>query len=656
MTVAPLLATDSVAPALPALRDAPPLAQRAVDALITATQTQVDGKPAPIEERAVHRPDSWLIRKCWEALADAGAAEPAIQVAGLAAQRHPLARLQVLHRLSRQIDHHFGLASAVARDLAAQERDVFDRNASRGSLLQAEKLLYAAATAANLDDRHLAFACLERLDQFAQPWDRMIVRPDQRTLLAEIVFRAGLHPLTRAFMAAAPRRFGDAGAQFLLEITTAASRHLQRAHPAPRSARMLALGVDTLRNAAITSLHGRRLAATVFAQAGLTDELLAQLATIANIQIARRESGLSLHNGDPSLLRQVKRPTANADVDFLVYTLREAVRAMPLRLVTREARIQLADQLVVLGTRSDGWTAASAAGTLVELGAIKYAVEVVGKIPVNDPARSEGALSLIRGLLAVHEDALADEQAQKALAWARTYPGRNPERAIIWGLAEVYLGRQRPDKALALLNQWQEPAGFVRRVRNLFGQTVDDDQLRNDGLRLRALLQQGSVVPSQIQALVEQLGLWAPRLLEGEALVNFLMDDMLAPLLAAGRTRLALSLLPAIREALRSGSGEKHAVRVAGVAHTLLAELASPASVKAPEGDDDETSSLTLDADTRAALEQFVLGLWKNDAQRGLWQTVHGIEGSLPLVIALEGPPAVMAIARAVTELGETWA
>jgi len=632
------------------------LVQQAVDALLAATQAKADENVVVIEERAIYRPDSWLIQRCWEVLADAGAAEPALVAARLAATRQPLAIVQCLHRLSRQIDRHWGLASAVTRELVRLQGSLFAEPATPPTVYDGERLLYAAAAAANLDDRTLAFACLERLDQLPQPWDRFVVQPDQRSLLADTIVRTGLHPLTAALVTSALRRFSDAGAHLVLDITSGAADRLRRSPSAAKMARLLGLGVDTFRNASLTSLHSRRVTATVFGQAGMVDEVLAQLTTIANIQLARKESGLSLRQGDPQLLRQVKRPTANADVDFQVYTLREAIRALPLRQVSRDARVELANRLATLGAQSDGWTAAGAATTLVELGAIKFAVDVINQIPPKDATRAEGVISLVRALLVAGEPGLAEEQMQTGLAWARAYPGRNPERALIWGLSDVYLERKQSDQALALLDQWELPSSFRQRLRSLFGRKIDDDELRNTGLRLRALLQRERTASAEIERLVALLTQAAPRLLDGEALINFLVGDMLKPLLVSGRTRLALSLLPTLQRALRTGSGEKHATRVAAVANALAAELAParPETLDPAAGNGRFSPEIT--PETRDALVQFVVGLWQDDAKRGLWQTVHGVEGSLPLVLFLDGPAAVASIAQSVAGLSSQWA
>jgi hypothetical protein len=620
------------------LRSVTPLAGRAVDALIDAAQMPANRAAIP-DERAVYRPDSWLVQRCWETLADAGDAEAAAYVAALAADRQPTAQTQTLHRLALQIDRRIGLAAEVEKQLHV----LLPRLLTESGLdpqRHAERLLFAASAAARIGQRYLAFALLERLDQLGkQPWERLIINPDQRTVLADTVNRIGLHPLTVSLIGHALRRYGEAGAQFVLQLTTAATLQLKRPQPNPRAARMLELGVDTFRYATLTSLNSRRLTAIVFAQAGLVDDVLAQLTAIANIQAARRDSGLALRKGDPSVLRQVKRPTADADIDFQAYTLQEAVRAMPLRVIPREQRVELANMLAALGGRSDGWTAAAAAGTLVELGAVQYAVDVIERIPVTDPTRAEGVISLVRGLLNIKEVQLADEQVEKAVMWAQGYNGRTPERALIWGLVGVFLERREPEKALALIERFTDSSGWFSRMQGLFGRRVNDDELRNMGLRLRALAQAEGATPKELAKLTAEIRLWAPRLLEGEALVNFQLENLLRPLLETGRVRAAMALLPDVQLALSASTGEKHAARILTVAK-LLADEVLPTT-------DDDGEQTTVTPELRSALENFVLGLWKGDTSRGVWQTVHGIEGTLPLVVALEGPQALIDIAKA---------
>lgn len=625
------------------------LAPRALEALLAA-QTPDAADQLQIEERAVYRPDSWLIQQCWEALADAGAATEALTVARIAAPRQPLTLVQTLHRLSRQIDRKLGLAALVAQELRRLQPEILAVTAPPDDVTARDRLLFAAATAATIGDTQLAFTFLERLDQLAAPWERPIVTPEQRQMLADTWVRLGPHPLSIAVITNALRRYNDAGAQFVLSVTTAVSEQLRRPITAPRMARLLMLGADTFRHATLTSLHARRLTAIALAQAGAIDEVLEQLTAVANIQAARRESGLSLRRGDQNLLRQVKRPTADADIDFQVYTMQEAVRAMPVRQMPREARIELANRLAALGTQSDGWTAAGAATTLIELGAVKFAVDVVESIPAKDPTKAEGYIGLVRGLLTVEEPALAEEQIEKGLAWAHTYPGRNPERALIWGLAQLYLERGQPDKALAILNAWREPTGFWRSVRNFFDRNLNDDDLRGAGLRLRAVLQQDTPDARNQATLKQQVATlltWAPRLLDGETLVNFLVDNLLAPLLVSGRTQLALSVLPVLQSSLRARSGEKHAARLTSLSQLLVNELSAEFA---------QASSVGNGAgNVRAAVEQFIVAVWQHDSQRGLWQTVHGIEGLLPLLIALDGPDAVVDLARGVEQAGRRW-
>jgi hypothetical protein len=625
------------------------LVQRSLEMLLSAESRAQEGG-LQIEERAVYRPDSWLIQKCWEALADAGAAQETLAVARIAASRQPLTLVQALHRLSRQIDRKLGLANVIRQELVQAQPQIMAPTAARDDTTARDRLLYAAATAAAIGETQQAFTFLERLDQFAAPWERPIVVPEQRQWLAETVVRLGLHPLNMALIGSALRRYDDAGAQFVLNVTSVANEHLRR-QASPRMARLLALGVDAFRNATLTSLHSRRLTTVALAQAGANNEVLAQLTAIANIQAARRESGLSLRKGDQNLLRQVKRPTADADVDFQVYTMQEAVKAMSVRQMPREQRIELADRLAVLGAKSDGWTAAGAASTLIELGAVKYAVEVVESIPANDPTKAEGYIGLVRGLLAIEEPVLAQEQIAKGLTWVRAYPGRNPARALIWGLAELFLERKEPAQALAVLDAWEEPIGFWRSVRDLFGRKLTDDDLRNNGLRLRAMLQQDAQPPKAVQQQVSLLLTWAPRLLDGEALVNFLTDNVLAPLLAVGRVQQALTTLPLFQQAVMAGSGEKHASRLSSLARLLVAELTPALQEQGTAG----TNGYGDAASIRAALESFLTGVWQADSQRGLWQTVHGIEGTLPLLIALDGPGAVVALARGVEQAGARW-
>ncbi|RIK58525.1 MAG: hypothetical protein DCC57_00450 [Chloroflexi bacterium] len=646
--------TKPAAPAPPA-RDPVALSQRAVECLQNAVQVQIENPDLFVEERVVWQPDSWLLQRIWQALADGGAGEAALAVAALVEDRAPLARQQALYRLAQQTERRSDLRILVRRELQQARLRLFGVYAPSEANRLLDHLLLTGAAAAHAGESALALACLERADQLAHTWDRVMGSAEQRGLLAEILAQVGLHPLTNQIVTQAIRRYEDVGAQFLHQVLNLIGARLAGG-PLPRGMqRLLRRCVESFQAATFTNLGSRRLAAAAFGRMGRVADVLDQLTIIANVQEARRDSGLSGGKDDPHFLRQVKRPTANADVDFQVYTLQEAIRAMPVRAIAREERIQLADRLASLAIRSDGWTAAGAAASLIELGALRYAVSVVDHIPPQDPTRSEGVISLVRALLDVGETRLAGEQVQKALAWLKALDRRNPERATIWGLAEVYLDHHQPEMALHLLDQRQAAPTLGDRMRRTFQSRMTDDELRDNRLRFQALLRQPEGWGRDLQALYDQLCQWTPRLLDGEALISFYLDGMLRPLLAAGRLEHVWTLLPQVREALTASSGDKHTMQVQRVA-TLLAEQAAPRLMAPPQA---APAGNGADADpiqTHAHLADFVLELWRADVQKGLWQTIHGVEGSLPLLLALEGPEALLAVAHRVAQDGSRWA
>lgn len=607
-----------------------------------------------VEQRSVWRPDSLILQNCWETLADAGSGPEALSVAARAAERQPASRQEALYRIARQAQGKPALSSVVERSLAEQSA-LLQADALTPAPYFPQQLLFCAATAAYLNDAGTALSYLEKLDQTDRAWERIIASPEQRMILAETIVRAGPHPLVLTLLDASMRRFGDAGAELLLRVSEQIDPAIGPDNAENKQARLLRHCVDAFRYGVLTTLQSHRMAAAVYARAGRFDETLKEVQTIANIQDGRRVGNISSRSSDQNLLRQVKRPQSDADIDFQVYTLREAIRAMPLRFIPRETRVELAGQLARLGMKSDGWTAAGAASSLAELGALKFAAEVVESIKPTDATRSEGVIALVRGLVAVGDMAAADEQVRKGLAWARASAGRNPERALIWGLAEAYLEFDHPDQALALLDEWRNQESFITRVRSRFSSSLSDDDLRLKRLRLQALLalDHGSVdLNSEERALLDELELWAPQLLDGEALIDFYADGLLRPLLTAGRTHAAWALLPQIQVALATSTGEKHATRVRQVA-SLLARQVRLAAVGAPMLDVREDM---VQEDTQAVFGHFLNDLWTADANRGLWQVVYGINGSLPLVHALEGPATVVAIANAAYAQGGEWA
>lgn len=639
------------------------LVDHAIQALAQAMQKPLDEQSALVEERNVWQPNTWLIQRCWETLADVGAGAEALKVARLLEIRQPLAPLQALYRTACQREQN-----PTVIPLLRQELERWQHRLLQPAILpvepatNVEQLLYVAATAALLEEEGLALTCLERIDQAPKAWSRLIAHPVQREQLAATIAHTSPNPLTTSLITGAIRRFDDAGAQFLQVVATQLHTLVEAHQGTPAQARLLLQCVDTVRHATIVNLHSRRIATTILAQAGQVDEVVNQITTIQNVLAAQRATGYNSAKEDANLLRQVKRTTADRDVDFMVHALRSAIEAMPLRTLSREQRIALADQVATWGARSDGWTAASAAATLIDLGAIKYAIGVVDQILPNDPARSEGMLTLVRGLLKLNESQLAAEQTERAIAWARTQPGRNAERALIWGLAEIYLAHKQPQTALRLLERWREPTGWQHKMRTLWGEQLNDDTLRNSSLRFQALLQahyqskresetQQTVREraKEIRALFTRLQKWAPRLLEGEALIHFYVNSLLQPLLTAQLYPQIWALLPQVREALVTTSGNKHAVRVAEVTQLLLLlwQMATTAESTEIEGEqpDNSSSSVTV-VDLRTNSESFLSRLWESNVLRGAWQTVHALEGSLALLLALEGPSALITIAQ----------
>lgn len=719
---------DAAGASAPASGSTSPLIAEAVAALQAAAKVQLSEEALLVEERNTWQPESWLIQRCWQTLADAGNGNEALELAGLVADRHPNAPVQALSRLAGQLQTRPALGPLLQHELQRWHYRLFHTHPEEAN--QIERLLLVAVSAALTDDMRLAAACLERLDNLPKGWERVVARPDLRDQLALCVVHIGPHPLVNDLINIAIRRFDDAGALFLYAVTTllvecleaagASAKTVSSATPADELTitkwqRLLNHSLDTVRNATLVSMQSRRVAAMIMGQAGEVDEVLVQVETIERVQTAQRETGYTVEKEDPTVLRQVKRTNANRDVDFLVYTLRNAVDAMPRRHLSREDRITLADKLALLGIQSDGWTAAGAAATLVELGALRYAVEVIDHVSPQDPSRSEGLLMLVRSLMAVGEPALAAEQAKRALDWAASMPVRNPERALTWGLAELYLQYQQPKIALQLLARWREPTGWRESLRKLWRESLDDDGLRNSRLRLQALLQlnlgstepnsheqrspeqrspeqqiprqpadpegrqlatdpstlllgrsssgDGSATPSipatdaelkkEIRNLLRTLRRAAPQLLDGEALIHFYVDGLLRPLLEAGYYQEAWTLLPDLNQALCALSGNKQTIRVQEVTEcfrTLLHERRRREMAGETGGDGTDAGALDLTT-LRATVEGFLRDLWRASVARGLWQVVHTIEGALPLLLDLDGAPAIVTIAQTANAL-----
>ncbi|MGB5052048.1 MAG: hypothetical protein WBO46_24075, partial [Caldilineaceae bacterium] len=263
-----------------------PLVAAAANALRQASKT-----PPPPNDRQVRQPDSWLIRHCWQALAASGTPEATFAVVALAEISEPLTLFRALPLLADRARNDVGLAVALAEKLhSVSGLAALPPSGERESWI--ERMLSIAYTGARIDDNSLAFACLERLDQQPGIWRTVFARTELRERLAQTVAYAGPHPLTMQLLANALRQHDEPGGQFLLNVGTIVARHIQEEYRVSASRRLLRRCVDTFQNAPITSLISRRHAAITFGLAGQPERILEQMTIIANVQEARRMSGI----------------------------------------------------------------------------------------------------------------------------------------------------------------------------------------------------------------------------------------------------------------------------------------------------------------------------------------------------------------------------
>ena len=172
---------------------------------------------------------------------------------------------------------------------------------------------------------------------------------------------------------------------------------------------------------------------------------------------------------------------------------------------------------------------------------------------------------------------------------------------------------------------------------------ADEEDLREDRIRLEAaLLGVGGAEGESVMVaddLFERVRTWAPKLLDGEALVTY-YARLLDALLRTGQLGMVWRLLPDVVDGLVGVGGNKHAVRANELA-LMLAPLLLVEGPDRPQAD--------------KALRTFVDTLWQGNAKLGIWQAVYGIGGILPLVLALDGAERVAAIARFTAENGGGW-
>ncbi len=618
-----------------------PLVTAATAALRRAAQT-----PPPSNDRQVRQPDSWLIRHCWQALAASGTPEATFSVVDLAGVGEPLSLFRALAILAERAEGDVGLAVALAEKLRSVSglaaRPLFGDRES-----WAERLLALAYAAARIDDSSLAFACLERLDQQPGIWRTVFARTELRDRLAQTVAFVGPHPLTMQLLRNALRQHDEPGGQFLLSVGTLAAQHIQEGRRASASRRLLRRCADTFQNTAITSLLSRRHAAITFGLAGQPTRVLEQLTIIANVQEARRASNIyALRDSEQQLLRQVRRSRANADVDFQLYTLKEAVEGLPLASVSLAQRQLLADKVAELGGASDGWSAAAAAGALVRLGATPHAVAINERIHAADHSRSEAHRVLVAALLQAGDEADAASQTQAGVRWAQSLAEHHPERLTIWGIVEAYLAQGKAQPALAVLNQ-RRPASFGVRLRRLFGEKPNEEALREEALRMHAALLSGEGGEDRAVIHLSQVRRWAPGLLEGKALALFYTENVLEPLLTTEYNRMLWAFLPDLCRALGGIVSREFPTRVGDVCEKLVRRLALGQ-------ESDRLDDATLQEE-QAVLGDFLVQLFEQSAAQGVWQTVYAVGGGLPLLIALAGSGTALDIARLAMAEGTGW-
>ncbi len=640
-----------------------PLVAAATNALRRAAQT-----PPPPNDRQVRQPDSWLLRHCWQTLAAYGSPEVTFAMVDLAGAGEPLSLFRALPQLADRAEGDVGLAVVLAEKLR-QISGLIVRPFAGERENWAEQLLSVAYSAARIDDLSLAFACLERLDQQPAIWRTVFARTELRDRLAQTVAYAGPHPLTMQLLRNALRQHDEPGGQFLLSVGSIAAQHIRNERRVAASRRLLQRCVDTFQYAAITSLISRRHAAITFGLAGQPEQILEQITIIANVQEARRMSNIyALRDSEQQLLRQVRRPRANADVDFQLYTLKEAVESLPLERVTLAQRQALADKVAALGGASDGWSAAAAAGALVRLGAAQQAATINQRIDPSDHSRSEAHRVLVEALLRSGDDESAAQQSQAGLRWAQSLAEVHPERLTIWGIVEAYLAQGKAEQALALLEQ-RRPPSFAARVRRLLGEKPGEEALREEALRMHAALLKSEEGEGQAVLHLSHVRRWAPTLLDGKALALFYTENVLEPLLSAQNDRVLWAFLPDLCRALGGIVSREFPTRVEDVSEKLVDRLyrrqmeqrasLSLGNGDSPKGDDEPVTPQSPEAarlqEEQASLADFLVQLWEQSIGQGLWQTVYAVGGSLPLVIALAGSEAVLVLAQLAGSEGTSW-
>ncbi len=616
------------------------LVQAALEALQEAAA--VGGAEEP---RQIRRPDTWLLRRCWQALADHGAPDAAFHVLRLISRREPLALYRALPRLARRTHQEAGLA--VALEIQLDRMRPLVRRPRRDPLaVWAEHLLALACAAAHLGDENLALACLERLDQEVGVWDTVVAQERLRELLGETIGLVGLHPLTEDLLQRAVERYDTAGASLVRQVAV----HAATGRPSEPDPRLLHHCVEVFRRAALVSLEARRHAVVVLALEGRVEEILDQIRVMASVQEARRESSLLEAGDDDWLVRQVRRFRADPDVDFRFYALKEAVEHLSTAQVPPEPLRLLAETIAFHGMQSDGWTAAAAVQTLLRLGSVEQAKSVVNHLDPQDATRSEAYRALIEGLLSQEQVDEAAEQARLALIWARTLASRNTERLLLWNLARTFLQHRHPAQALALLRQHRR-FDLWQRMRRLLDGQPDEERIREEVLLLHAALLADPPDVDRAMGHLANIRRWGPQIWPGRLLALFYLETVLETLLETGHNDLVWASLPDIRQALDGLQGRELPARL----EELSLKLATRLGQMPPAGPSPGSPRSAPQTEARGILGRFLAGLWKDSAAQGVWRMVYALGGTLPLLIALEGSEAVVRVAELAAREGATW-
>ncbi len=606
----------------------PVLSQRAIQALQNSLNQQGSTAALRREERSIRQPDSWLVERCWISLAQAGATEAALVLASLISHRQPLAVPRALLVLAQQTSLGNAETLFVQKRLDQHGLKVLQNPGASKEALQ-ENLLLTATAAGLVDMPSLVFSCLERMDQMPGAWRQVMNSPDLRPTLAASLAAVELHPLTMNLIRSCLNRFELDGALFLNDLS-ASLVDLQGAVLPGRE--------DTMHHClqAVTRLVTgdvavRRFATSVLARGGDGQAVLSSVDTLATMIEARQETAPPARDADESILRHVVRENADMEVDLQVFTLQESLRALPLAKSRSEEAAGLVERLVILGGRSDGWTASSAISALVDAGWFEAAAQLVDSIAPSDATKSDAICGLIEGLLAQAKWDDADAQVRHFWPWIARLQDDHVKWLTIRRLAEFYVQAGLPDRGMLLLVPQPNP----RLWHRLFGvkqQVPEERHLDESRVRLLCLLANPSDRnESEEKALVRRLNTRAHVLLQGESLAAFYLR-LLPHLIEAKRWTFVIDLLPGIQAALSKIKGQKHAVRTREFASLLAEALRNiPHEQKAW---------------LAQQLSQWVGEFWMQAPAGGIWQVVYSIDGCLELVHTLEGPQPLLDIGR----------